>query len=114
MIKVKFIKYILFTLISTITQIKTSSASDIITNLYDFHRGNIFMTVDGTIFKKIDLGDVGNLDYRQEIMFLSSKIVCINGKVHRIKLIELGSNNHYSSNKYQGKEAYKKILALIL
>lgn len=84
-------------------------ALEITTREYSSHSEDIYQTVDGTIFKKIGFGYVGYVGYHEEIIFLSSEEVCIDGDKYEIKVFEVGPSYHYSINTYEGAEAYAKL-----
>jgi hypothetical protein len=83
-------------------------AVELTTRQYDNHSGDVYQTVDGTIFKKTGIGYVGYLSYHEELIFLSSTEVCMKGEKYEITIFEVGSNSHYSISQYQGAEAYAK------
>jgi hypothetical protein len=75
---------------------------------YKSNSGDVYQTVDGTIFKKTGFGYVGYIGYHGELIFLSAQEVCMNGSKYGVKVYEWWPLSHYSLTTYQGAEAYAK------
>lgn len=105
----KFGHVILLSCAYLFADVTTALAVEISTRQYDSHNGDIYQTVDGTIFKKTGFGFVGFLGFHQEIIFLSGEEICMNGSKYKIKVFEVGPSTHYSIDTYEGADAYAKV-----